>query len=212
MNYGNSFISRLRNASVSGSFVLNNQRLCLASSSRFYRWQHEYQRQRRYKNGWQGHGTDLLNESLAHNDGVPKIILHGHSSSGFDILNMVKNMDQEDEKLRQTGGIVHCTGSILVLPSACFLWNVRQSRDLTVESLAPVLLYRPKLDYLLLGCNLPVDNEQIKSIRMKLRRDNPNLVVELLDVSNAMGTFNVLNGEDRRVAAVFILPPDDGDN
>ena len=159
-------------------------------------------------NSWQGHGTDLLGDSLAHNDGVPKIILHGHSSTGFDVLNMIKNMDQEDKTLSQTRGIVHCTGSILALPSACFLWDVNKPNDLTTESLAPVLLYRPQLEYLFLGSDLPIDHERIESIREELRRNNPNLVVESLDLSNAMGTFNVLNGEDRRVAAGLILSQD----
>jgi len=163
-------------------------------------------------NSWQGHGTDLLSDSLAHNDGVPKIILHGHSSTGFDVLNMVKNMDPHDENLRQTGGIVHCAGSILALPSACFLWKVRRPEFLTVESLAPVLLYRPKLEYLFLGSNMPIPHELVQSIRRELRRDNPNLVVEPLDVSNAMGTFNVLNGEDRRVAVALILPEDEDED
>jgi len=183
--------------------VLGTRRLFPGSSSGLCQW--HYQLERRFMNSWQGHGTDLLGDSLAHNDGVPKIILHGHSSTGFDVLNMIKNMDQQDDKMRQTGGIVHCTGSILVLPSACFLWNVRQPEDLTVESLAPILLYRPKLEYLFIGSTLPIHHEQIKSIRQELRRSNPNLVVESLDLSNAMGTFNVLNGEDRRVAAALIL-------
>jgi len=158
---------------------------------------------------WEGHGTDLLNDSLAHNDGVPKIILKGYSPSGFDVLNMIKNKDPTDESLQQTGGIVHCAGSIIALPSACFLWKVRDPKDLTVESLAPILLHRPKLEYLFLGSKEPLPQELIKSIRDELRKDAPGLVVEALDVSNAMGTFNVLNGEDRRVAAAFILPPDE---
>ncbi len=160
-------------------------------------------------NSWQGHGTDLLGDSLAHNDGVPKIVLHGHSSSGFDVLNMIRNMDQKDKNLSQTRGIVHCTGSILALPSACFLWNVRQQDDLTVDSLAPILLYRPQLEYLFLGSDQPIHHERIESIRQDLRRNNPNLVVESLDLSNAMGTFNVLNGEDRRVAVALMLSQED---
>lgn len=183
-----------------------------APSNRFYQHQQERQLEKRYMNSWQGHGTDLLADSLAHNDGVPKIILHGHSSTGFDVVNMIKNMDHQDEDLRQTGGIVHCTGSILALPSACFLWNVRQSQDLTVDSLAPILLHRPKLEYFFLGSNVPIDHGRIQSIRQELRRNNPDLVVESLDLSNAMGTFNVLNGEDRRVAAGFILSRDDGED
>ena len=171
--------------------------------------QRKQQWERRFLNSWQGHGTDLLSDSLAHNDGVPKIILHGHSSTGFDVLHMIKNMDLDDENLSQTRGIVHCAGSILVLPGACFLWDVRQPQDLTFDSLAPILLYRPKLEYLFLGSNLPINHERIQSIRQQLQRNNPNLVVESLDLLNAMGTFNVLNGEDRRVAAGLILSQDD---
>jgi len=162
-------------------------------------------------NSWEGHGTDLLGDSLAHNDGVPKIILKGHSASGFDVLNMIKNKDPTDKSLQQTGGVVHCTGSIVALPSACFLWKIRDPKDLTLESLAPVVLHRPKLEYLFLGSENPIPQTLMDSIRKDLRKDAPGLVVEVLDVSNAMGTFNVLNGEDRRVAAAFILPPDDDD-
>ena len=51
---------------------------------------------------------DLLGDSLNHHDGVPKVILHGHSDTGFDVINMLKNLDPNDDQLRQTGGIVHC--------------------------------------------------------------------------------------------------------
>mmetsp|Transcript_16720 Transcript_16720/g.45845 ORF Transcript_16720/g.45845 Transcript_16720/m.45845 type:complete len:210 (+) Transcript_16720:192-821(+) len=207
MNYSRRLLSRCRQVVA--------QR-CLSTSSnigffqRQQQWQqHRQQRGSRIMSSWEGHGTDLLNDSLAHNDGVPKIILKGYSQSGFDVLNMIKNKDPTDESLQQTGGIVHCAGSIIALPSACFLWKVRDPKDLTLESLAPILLHRPKLEYLFLGSKEPLPQELIKSIRDELRKDAPGLVVEALDVSNAMGTFNVLNGEDRRVAAAFILPPDE---
>mmetsp|Transcript_30716 Transcript_30716/g.57504 ORF Transcript_30716/g.57504 Transcript_30716/m.57504 type:complete len:241 (+) Transcript_30716:40-762(+) len=158
---------------------------------------------------WQGHGTDLLSDSLAHNYGVPKIILNGHSSSGFDVVNMVKNMDPNDESLKATGGIVHCTGSILAFPGACFLWNVRKPEDLTMESLAPVLLYQPRLEYLFIGCSTSIPPHVIQSIKQELQKENINMVIEPMDLTNAMGTFNILNGEDRLVAAALILPPDD---
>mmetsp|Transcript_4238 Transcript_4238/g.10235 ORF Transcript_4238/g.10235 Transcript_4238/m.10235 type:complete len:210 (+) Transcript_4238:219-848(+) len=207
MNYSRRLLSRCRQ-------VVAQRRLSTSSNIRFFQrqqqWQqHQQQRGSRFMSSWEGHGTDLLNDSLAHNDGVPKIILKGYSPSGFDVLNMIKNKDPTDESLQQTGGIVHCAGSIIALPSACFLWKVRDPKDLTVESLAPILLHRPKLEYLFLGSKEPLPQELIKSIRDELRKDAPGLVVEALDVSNAMGTFNVLNGEDRRVAAAFILPPDE---
>jgi len=171
--------------------------------------QHQHQ-QTRNMNSWQGHGTDLLGDSLDHNDGVPKIVLHGHSETGFDVINMIKNLDPNDENLRQTGGIVHCAGSIIAFPGACFLWNVRRPEDLTAESLSPILLYRPELEYLFLGCSKgTIPHKLIQSIRKELRTVHPNIVVEPLDITNAMGTFNVLNGEDRRVAAGLILIPED---
>mmetsp|Transcript_53257 Transcript_53257/g.59526 ORF Transcript_53257/g.59526 Transcript_53257/m.59526 type:complete len:226 (+) Transcript_53257:43-720(+) len=192
-----------------------NHNVNLTNNRRLYQRQlqlQQYDQQQRNMNSWQGHGTDLLGDSLDHNDGVPKIILKGHSETGFDINNMIKNMDRSDANLRQTGGIVHCAGSIIAFPCACFLWNVRRPEDLTAESLAPILLYRPELEYFFLGSIEPIPHELIKSIRNELRIDIPNLVIEPLSLSNAMGTFNVLNGEDRSVAVGLILPPEDEDD
>jgi uncharacterized protein len=171
---------------------------------------------------WQGHGTDLLGDSLAHNSGVPKIILHGYSETGFDIVNMVKNKDPTDDKLRATGGIVHCTGSVLVFPDSCYLWKVRKPRNLTVESLAPAILYRPALEYLFLGSAEPIPPSVVQAIRDGLNQQATaasggssrykSIVVEPMDLTNALGTFNILNGEDRRVGAALILPPIEDEN
>lgn len=171
---------------------------------------------------WQGHGTDLLNDSLAHNYGVPKIILNGHSETGFDIVNMVKNVDPSDNSLKATRGIVHCSGSVLVFPGSCYLWKVRRPQDITVESLAPVLLYRPALEYLFLGSAIIIPPKTVQSLREGLNQSTPTsgtssgriqkIVVEQMDLTNAMGTFNILNGEDRRVAVALILPPEDDED
>lgn len=178
-------------------------------------------RQQRPFSSWQGHGTDLLSDSLTHNYGVPKIILKGHSESGFDVINMVKNMDPSDDTIRATGGIVHCAGSVLVFPGSCYLWSVRRPQELTVESLAPVVLYRPALEYLFLGSAAPISPHVVQTIRAGLNQhlaaicgnnskhtNRNNIVVEPMDLTNAMGTFNILNGEDRRVGAALILPPE----
>ena len=97
--------------------------------------------------------------------------------------------------------------------------NVRSVEDLTVESLAPVLLCRPSLEYLFLGSAEPIPPQLVQDVREGLDKandalggsssSNNNIVVEPMDLTNAMGTFNILNGEDRRVAAALILPPDD---
>jgi len=41
--------------------------------------------------------------------------------------------------------------------------------------------------------------------RIKLAMNAKNIVVEKLDLSNTMGTFNILNAEDRQVAAALVM-------
>lgn len=157
---------------------------------------------------WDGHGTDLLGDSLQHSNtyGAPKVILHGHSSTGFDVNRILKKMDEGDKSLDKSAGIVHLSGSILCFPTACYMWNVSSTQELTVESLlSPVVFYRPKLEYLFLGSNKTISPALIKDIRDQLAVENNELVVEPMDLANAMGTFNILNGEDRMVCAALIL-------
>jgi uncharacterized protein len=121
---------------------------------------------------------------LAHNAGVPKIILQAHGLSGFDVVNLVKNMDPSDQQLQKSGGIVHMGGSILVFPEACFLWNVRSVEDLSLASLAPVQLYRPKLEYLFLGSDQPITPTQMQQLRQELAVEDSDsgLVMESMDL------------------------------
>lgn len=156
---------------------------------------------------WDGHGTDLLSDSLAHNAGVPKLILHAHGSSGFDVSNIVKNMDRDDEQLLRSQGIVHMAGSIIALPSACYLWNVRHPDEISKNSLAPVQLHRPNLEYFFIGSAPTIPPSTIAWIKEELEAEKDGMVIESMDIANAMGTFNVLNGEDRMVGAALLLPP-----
>ena len=160
---------------------------------------------------WDGHGTDLLGDSLQYSNtyGAPKVILHGHSSTGFDVNRILKKMDQTDKSLDRSAGIVHLKGSILCFPTACYMWNVSNNDQLTVESLSSVILHRPKLEYLFLGSDETISPTVIKEIRDQLAVDNSELVVEPMDLANAMGTFNILNGEDRMVCAALILETED---
>ena len=41
-----------------------------------------------------------------------------------------------------------------------------------------------------------------------INRDNAHLP-EQMDIMNAMGTFNILNGEDRRVSCMLVIDPND---
>lgn len=153
-----------------------------------------------------GKGQDLLGDSLDWGD-KPKIILDGFSSSGFDVVNVIEKLDKEDGV--DESGVVHMTGSVMAFPFGCFLWNVKTIQDVTLESLAPALLHRPQLEYLFIGSNEPMDPEQLYRIKMELR---DSIVVEQLDIGNAMGTFNILNGEDRPVAAALVLGEQDDDD
>jgi uncharacterized protein len=41
--------------------------------------------------------------------------------------------------------------------------------------------------------------------RIKKDMSKRHIVVEQMDIMNAMGTFNVLNGEDRRIAVALLV-------
>lgn len=147
-------------------------------------------------------GADILESD--EKEERPKIVLDGHAPSGFDVSNMIQKVDEE---LDVESGNVHMTSSILAFDRACFLWNsVCCAQDVTYESLSPVLIYRPKLKYLFIGCNTPVPN--FNDIKARLKQE-AGIVAEQLTIHNAMGTFNILNGEDRSVAAALVLEGDD---
>uniref|UniRef100_A0A7S2XSB0 NADH dehydrogenase [ubiquinone] 1 alpha subcomplex assembly factor 3 n=1 Tax=Attheya septentrionalis TaxID=420275 RepID=A0A7S2XSB0_9STRA len=165
-----------------------------------------------------GRGTDLLADSLAFGE-RPKIILDSYAPSGFDIFGLMdrpiqakstteKSSDDENsgeiETYSQNQGVVHMNGSILAFPHSCFLWKVSSPRDVTLASLAAVMTHDPPVEFLFIGCNKPLPPRELNKIKNTLSKDK-GIVVEQMDVMNAMGTFNVLNGEDRRVAVALVL-------
>jgi len=149
-------------------------------------------------------GTDLLADSLAYGT-RRKIILESYAPSGFDVKGLVIVGDQPDEEDESTGEdkIVHMNGSILAFPDSCFLWNVKAVKDVTYESLSAVQLYNPLVEYLFIGCDSPLPPRELNRIKREFRKKD--IVVEQMDIMNAMGTFNILNGEDRRVVAALLL-------
>lgn len=148
---------------------------------------------------WNQRGHDITHESLMFGD-RPKIILQSFAPSGFDVQNSVKNVDRTIE----SDGSVHYHSSIITFPFACFLWNIKTLDDVSVKSLSPTLLHRPKLEYLFLGIpNGRIDKKKFESIASEFRAHG--IVVEQMELSNAIGTFNVLNAEDRPVAAALLM-------
>jgi uncharacterized protein len=175
---------------------------------------------------WTGaRGHDLTGDLLLHGGGGPrpKVIVTAMAPTGFDVLNAVKRVvvENDDTTTNTTtpeyaddnnSGVLHMNGSILLFPWGCFLWKVHSIADLTLESLAPVILHRPKLDYLFVGHDQSNNDgsaaraatqNHVRPLQEALR--SHGIVMECMGLSNAMGTFNILNAEDRQVAVALIL-------
>ncbi len=88
----------------------------------------------------------------------------------------------DDKSLDKSMGIVHLNGSILCFPDACYMWNVRNLIELTIESPSPAPPYRPNLDYLFLLSNESIEPSLIKYIRAGLEGDITDLVVEPMEL------------------------------
>lgn len=151
------------------------------------------------------HGTDLLADSLAHGS-RRKIVLESYAPSGVDVKGLIQVGDMPTEgELTGADKIIHMNGSIVAFPDTCFLWNVTAPEEVTMESLSVVRLYQPVVEYLFIGCDKPLDIQEMNKIRREFRKKD--IVVEQMDIMNTMGTFNILNGEDRRVACVLVIDP-----
>lgn len=162
--------------------------------------------------------------------GRPKIILQGHGPSGFDVFQAIvkkkilekkKNSgletfayddDNDGTVDTATDGTLHFNGSILAFPHGCFFWKVQRLEDMSLEMLAPILLHEPKIEYFFVGCSQPQNKvANLSLIKNELYRQH-GITMEVLSIANAMGTFNILNAEDRPVAVGLIVNLDEVDN
>ena len=93
------------------------------------------------------------------------------------------------------------SGSVLVFPDRTLSWPVRSTASLTPESLAPVMAPDAGVEVLLIGAGgQPFFLDP--GLRAALRE--AGIVADAMDTGAACRTFNVLLGEDRRVAAALI--------
>ena len=138
----------------------------------------------RHFSEWKG-GTDILENVAAEAEQRPKIVMDAYAPTGFDVSNMIQKVeedpDDENDDEDNESGSVHMAGSILVFPRACFLWAVTTREEITLESLAPVMVYRPKIKYLFLGCNSPIPPQELAKIKKELK-SKAGIVVEQLTV------------------------------
>ena len=103
-----------------------------------------------------------------------------------------------DGRFRISGTIL--TGSVIVLVDAVLPWPEGDAGTVSIESLAAVVDADPAVEILLLGTGRtmrPLDPR----LRAALKRHG--IVGDAMDTGAACRTFNVLAGEDRRVAAAL---------
>jgi uncharacterized protein len=92
--------------------------------------------------------------------------------------------------------------SVLVLPDQIIPWTPIDTNNLIIDDFKKVLTVGPIVELLLLGCGkttwfLPL------ALRDELKETG--LVLEPMDTGAACRTFNVLLGENRRIAAALML-------
>lgn len=92
-------------------------------------------------------------------------------------------------------------GSILATPAGIAIWPVTRFADITVESLQRVLDEADTIDFLLIGTG--ADIAFIPHALRALLKER-GITVEGMATGAAARTYNVLVGEDRRVAAALI--------
>lgn len=129
------------------------------------------------------------------------------SARGADVAvaSLMRNnntaADGEDDKPQN----LLMNSSVIAFPNSCFLWkNVSKPKDVTLESLSIVQLLKPPIENLFIGSDEALPPRELNRIKKEMKKRS-GIVVEQMDVMNAMGTFNILNGEDRRIAVALVV-------
>lgn len=159
-------------------------------------------------------GQDLLADSLSF--GLKrKIVLDSYyPNTGIDVHGMLRfnksspvdamsNNKNEEEEEKEKVNTLLMNSSILAFPHVCYLWKPSSAKEVTLESLSMVSLCKPLVEFLFIGCDSPLPPRELNRIKTEMRKKQ--IVVEQMNVMNAMGTFNVLNGEDRRIAVAIVV-------
>jgi len=163
----------------------------------------QYLHRRSLSSGWHpDYGYDILGDSnLRSQQGDrPKVILEGYGPNGFEVSQIVKKIDLKDPN---SAGTVFVEGSIIAFPHGVFQWDVRTWRDLTVESLAPIGMHFPKVEVLMIGCDKIIPWSRMGPLMEGMRQEY-GISVEKAELFYTIGTFNILNTEDRVVAVALI--------
>ena len=97
-------------------------------------------------------------------------------------------------------GVIH-KGSIIMLPTRVVEWAVEEFAQIDEASVPPALFGDDHIELLLLGCGV-----RMQPVPSALREalSAVGTVVEPMDTGAAVRTYNVLLGENRRIAAALI--------
>ena len=152
---------------------------------------------------------DYTNQPEANDDkdtiGINNNTNHNINSNNAEIpiQAMMKQNKQDQNDDYQPQNLL-MNSSIIAFPHSCFLWNhISQAKDVTAKSLSLVQFIKPSIECLFIGCDEPLPPRALNELKREMKKSD--IVVEQMDVMNAMGTFNILNGEDRRVAVALVV-------
>ncbi|MBL4667614.1 MAG: Mth938-like domain-containing protein [Sneathiella sp.] len=96
---------------------------------------------------------------------------------------------------------VRFDGNIIILPNETSAWDIGSIKDLTIESLEPIINATPPVEILLIGCGASmafIEEDIRKALRAK------GITIDSMDSGAAVRTYNVLLLERRRVAVALI--------
>jgi uncharacterized protein len=92
-------------------------------------------------------------------------------------------------------------GSILALPSGIFVWPVREVADITPENFSLLVAQSQLIDFLLIGTGRR--SERLPAPTRQVLADH-HLRFDVMATPLALSTYNILWGEQRRVAAALL--------
>ncbi|OQS03591.1 hypothetical protein THRCLA_04092 [Thraustotheca clavata] len=98
---------------------------------------------------------------------------------------------------------VNMRGSIALFPTIAMMWKPNTMDEVTQASLSIFTVANPAIEILVLGCGSRISKRLDPTLVDYLK--NHGIVVEYLDSFNACATFNILNAEDRKVAAAILV-------
>uniref|UniRef100_M4BB05 NADH dehydrogenase [ubiquinone] 1 alpha subcomplex assembly factor 3 n=1 Tax=Hyaloperonospora arabidopsidis (strain Emoy2) TaxID=559515 RepID=M4BB05_HYAAE len=119
------------------------------------------------------------------------------------------NYGHDMHKDMLNGTAKNMRGGIALFSEIAMLWKPKRIEETTREHLTVFTVFNLPIEILVLGCGERINRGLAPDLQEMLKVNG--IVVEYMDTVNACATFNILNAEDRRVAAA-LLPhnPDAG--